>query len=132
MVKDDEAAFRRTALEIMKSGPPSGGDDLLGMEIDFDAYLGELDEIEPDSVSVAHTQHPESLIRASCRAASGVSLSAAAHAVQVAWNDKLRYDFKEAHYLRLSEGEAELRLVTQIDPHAFFVTASVTVLPARE
>jgi hypothetical protein len=114
----------------MQSGPPSGGDDLLGMEIDFDAHLGELEEIDPDSVSVERTQHAETLIRVSCRAAKGVSLSVAADAVLSAWKGRLRYGYKEAHHLRLAEHRADLRFVTQIDPHGFFVTASVTVLPA--
>ena len=36
----------------MRSEPPSAGDDLLGVEIDFDAYLWELEEIDPDSVEL--------------------------------------------------------------------------------
>ena len=41
----DDDAFRREAVRVMRSGPPSDGDNLLGMEIDFDAYLGGLDEL---------------------------------------------------------------------------------------
>jgi len=130
MTGDDEATFRRDALAMITSGPPSAGDDLLGMEIDFVAYLSGLDEIEPDSVEVSRTSHPESLIRASCSAAAGTDLSVAAEAVQTAWTDQLRYQYRESHHLRLTPEGAELAFATQIGPEALYVTGFVIVSPA--
>jgi hypothetical protein len=46
VVGDD---FRAKSLRVMKDGTPSSGDNLLGMEIDFDALLGGLAEIDTES-----------------------------------------------------------------------------------
>ena len=48
----------------------------------------------------------------------------------MAWVGNLRYHYREAHHLRITDAQAELQFVTQIDPRGFFLTGSVTVLPA--
>ena len=111
----------------MQSGPPSAGDNLLGMEIDFDAYLGGLEALDESSISVRRTEHPEALIAAKCVAASGFSVAEAAEAVRAAWLNSLRYNFHEAHHLAVSEDGAVLRLITQIGPSEFYVTGQVTI-----
>ncbi len=42
----DESAFQRMKSDMQRDFPPSNGDDLLGMEIDFVAYLGGVTELE--------------------------------------------------------------------------------------
>jgi hypothetical protein len=56
----DQAAFDRIKTEIMRDFSPSGGDDLLGMEIDFVAYLGGLDAL--NHVEARRTGDPARLI----------------------------------------------------------------------
>ena len=115
----------------MALGPPSGGDDLVGMEMDFFVLLGELEGVEDESVEVERTTHPECLLRASCRAARGVPVEAAAEAVRHEWLTNLRYSYFESHRLKTDGDQAVLEFVTQISPDGFFVTGRVEVLPSR-
>ena len=127
---DHEDDFREEVVRVMSSGPPSTGDDLLGMEIDFNAYLGDLDALDTTSVSVRRTPRPDLLISAECSAASGASIAEAAEAVGQAWREHLRYRFHEAHHLSLSNDEALFRFITQVGPARFYVTGQVTIRPA--
>lgn len=122
-----EAEFRAAALAIMQDGTPSAGDNLLGMEIDFDIRLAELDEIEGDSVVVQRTEHAERLIRASCTPAINVSPGEAIEAIRREWLRDLRYGYAEAHLAATSEGRATLDFVTQIAPGGLYVTGQVEV-----
>lgn len=125
----DEDAFRRTVEEVMRSGPPSAGDDLLGMEMDFDHHLFALDGIESASVSVERTSDPEALIVAVCSPRAGISTAKAMRQVERAWCEHLRYRVHEAHYVATSRDGATLRFVTQIERGGFFVTGVVTLVP---
>jgi hypothetical protein len=131
-VTESEADFGEAVVRTMQSGPPSQGDDLLGMEIDFEVYLEKLTEIDGSSISVTRTAHPESLIVAECSAAEGVALPEAAQAVRRAWLGPLRYDFHEAHHVTVSDNQAVLRFITQMGPADLFVTGQVTVHVTRE
>jgi len=121
--------FRAVSLRIMREGTPSAGDDLLGMEMDFVLLLGQLDEVDDQSVSVHRTEHAERLIRATCRTAPGVSLGSAAEAVRVLWLSNLRYSYLEAHHLHVSDEEATLDFITQIGSHRLYVTGQVRISP---
>lgn len=125
-VNDD---FGRAVLRVMADGPPSSGDNLLGMEMDFFIRLGDLEEIDSDSVEVKRTGSAECLIRA-CRAASGVSLGAAADDVRREWLLNLRYNHFEAHRVRTEPTSAALEFVTQIGPGSFYVTGRVEIVPS--
>lgn len=115
----------------MRSGTPSHGDDLLGMEMDFHAYLTMLDEIDDPSVTARRTGDPERLIDASCAAAPGVTVAAAAEAVRAAWLDSLRYGFIEAHHLDVDGDRARLDVVTQTAPDGLYVTGTVEIRPSK-
>jgi hypothetical protein len=119
---------------IMADGWPSYGYDLIGMQTDFYNYLEDLEEIDADSVSVERSRHAARdaarLIRASCRAAVGVSLDAAAAAVRDMWRSTLRYKYLEGHELRVGDDEAMLDFITQIGPHSLYVTGQVRILPS--
>ena len=123
-------SFDEERRRIMRSGTPSRGDDLLGMEMDFHAYLTMLDEIDDHSVTARGTGHPERLIDASCAAAQGVTVAAAAEAVCTAWLDSLRYGFIEAHHFDLDGDRATLDVVTQTAPDGLYVTGMIEIRPA--
>lgn len=64
----DAGEFGRIRAEICASGPPSHGDDLLGMEIDFCAYLGDPAYADHDpglwaGMTVRRSESEEWLIR---------------------------------------------------------------------
>lgn len=125
---DDD--FGRAVLRVMADGPASSGDNLLGMEMDFFIRLGDLEEIDGDSVEVQRTDSPECLIRASCRAAPGVSLDAVADGVRREWLLNLRYNHFEAHCVRTEPTSAVLEFVTQIGTGSFYVTGRVEIVPS--
>ena len=120
--------FARVTLAVMRDGPPSCGDNLDGMALDIDARLWHLDEIESDSIIVKSTPHAERLLRASCYAAAGVTVSDAIEAVEQIWITDLSYRFLEAHRVVIGATEAELNFITQIGPGRFFVTGQIEVL----
>jgi hypothetical protein len=123
-------SFDEERQRIMRSGTPSHGDDLLGMEMDFHAYLTMLDEIDNHCVTARRTGDPERLIDASCAAAPGVTVAAAAEAVRAAWLDSLRYGFIEAHHLVVDGDRATIDVVTQAAPDGLYVTATIEIRPA--
>jgi hypothetical protein len=125
----DRRAFAERQLRIMRSGRPSSGGDLLGMEVDFDHYLSMLDEIDSDSVAVRQTGHAERLLVASCSPAPGVTLASAAEAVRTMWLDWLRYEFTEARCLLTEESLATLEVVTQMSPNGLHVTGAIEIGP---
>lgn len=127
----DAEGFRNEAARVMRSGTPSSGDNLLGMEMDFFVYLGLLDALDASSVSVRRTPYPETLIRADCAARPGTSVEQAADAVRQTWQEHLGYSFQKAHHLQVSGAEGLLRFVTQIGPAGFYVTGQVVVRANR-
>lgn len=120
--------FASVTLAVMRDGPPSCGANLDGMAMDIDARLWQLDAIESDSIVVTSTPHAERLLRASCYAAAGVTISDAIEAVEQIWITDLSYRFLEAHRVVIGATEAELEFITQIEPGRFFVTGQIEVL----
>lgn len=106
---------------------PSDGDDLLGMEIDFVAFLGGLDQLDVSTLTVRRTSDPAQLIIAESVAAPGIDVEGAVEAVRQVWLGKLRYSYGEAHYLEVLDRHAVLHFVTQIGPGGFYVTGTVTI-----
>ena len=122
-----EDEFRAAKMAIVRDGTPSAGDDLLGMEMDFFVRLGELAEIDEDSVAVQRTEQAERLIRASCTPVTDVSPDKAIEAVRRKWLTHLRYVYTEAHLAVPSPQGATLDFVTQIAPGGLYVTGQVKV-----
>ena len=111
----------------MQDGTPSTGDNLLGMAIDFDVRLGVVDEIDEASVSVHRTEHPERLIRVSCKPAFDVAPTVAIDAVCREWLTNLRYGYREAHLATVGDHAATFDFVTQMAPNGLYVTGRVEV-----
>ncbi len=123
--------FDRIRAEICTSGPPSSGDNLLGMEIDSCAYLGDpsyADEAERlwTDMEVRRPQSAEWLITGHAR---GRSHDATAIAVELSriWEERLRYPYRSAHTVISATDAVTLRAVTQIGPGGIWVTAEVRV-----
>jgi hypothetical protein len=123
--------FEAVKVEICASGPPSDGDNLLGMEIDCDAYLGDpaySDEV-PDlwrEVTVSRSEGAEWLIAGTAIASRHDAHAVAAELARI-WVEKLRYSYREAHTIVEQPDEVTLLAVTQIGPGQLWVTAKVSV-----
>lgn len=123
-----DQSFQESLIRVMEDGTPSKGDDLLGMEIDFTAYLSQLAEVEMDSVNVKRTGEAKQLIGVSCRAAPGVPLESALRAVEAAWEADLRYPYFEAHKTTITDDGAYLDFVTQMGPGRLYVTGRAQIV----
>jgi len=123
--------FGRTRAEICASSPASDGDNLLGMEIDACAHLGDgahADE-DPDlwrGMRVSSAPAGEWLIvgEATGRASDAPAIAAALSRI---WEDRLRYGFRSAHTVVSTPGSVHLLAVTQIALGGFWVTVNVRV-----
>ena len=123
--------FDQVRREICASGPASDGDNLLGMEIDFCAYLGDPSDADerPDlwqDMVVRRSDGAEWLITGRARGRSDQADSIAAELSRV-WEESLRYHFRAEHVVSSTPGYVRLRAVTQIGPGDLWVTAEVQV-----
>jgi hypothetical protein len=124
--------FDAQKLNICASGPPSSDDNLLGMEIDSDYYLGDPgDAVDADfdlwrDMEVAQRPGQEWLITGVAQARPN-DAAAIADSLSRIWDSYLRYGYREAHTVERHADEVVLLAVTQIDPGAFWVTVKVTV-----
>ena len=120
-----EEEFRQTKSRVMASSVPSSGDNLLGMQIDCDAYL----EIEGvlDDVLVRPTADPANLLKGTARGRAGVPVDRLAAELEWVWLFELRYRYLEALIVRAVEGTVSLDFVTQIGPTGFYVTGAFDV-----
>ena len=118
--------FERAFEQTLDSVRPSSGDDLLGMQIDFDAYLEDSDLLI--DVYVRSTNNPKELIQAHCkRANSSIRIEALEAEIERIWSEQLRYRHYERHTLSRGEDEVRLNGLTVIDKRVFFVSASIVV-----
>ncbi|WP_112237143.1 hypothetical protein [Kribbella monticola] len=126
------AAFDEQRREICRSGSPSDGDDLLGMEIDFLARLGDPTYADQphelwEEPTVEQDQGGDWLIRLSTTARPGVTAEQVVEGLSAAWTQDLRYHYREAHTLVTEPRSVTLQAVTQMGPNDLWATAHVRV-----
>lgn len=129
MVEPDE--FEKLREQVCASGPASSGDNLLGMEIDACAYLGDpaYADDEPGlwrDMSVNRSEGSAWLIsgRASGKTEDAVSIATALSRI---WDEQLKYNYQSAHTVISAPDSVTLRAVTQIGPGDIWVTAHIQV-----
>jgi hypothetical protein len=129
VVDGDE--FERIRADICASGPASDGDNLLGMEMDCSAFLGDPAFANDDpglwhDMTVRRSEGAEWLIsgRAVARFDDGPAI---ADALPKIWEEHLRYQYRSAHAVTRTSDSVLLRAVTQVGPGAMWVTAEVEV-----
>jgi hypothetical protein len=123
--------FEKVRGEICASGPASDGDNLLGMEIDFCAYLGNPAYVDEDprlwrDMEVHRSQGGEWLITGHATGRSDRADVIARELTRV-WEERLRYRYRAGHTVTSTPGYVRLRAVTQIGPGGLWVTAEVQV-----
>jgi hypothetical protein len=126
--------FARAKDAIFASGTRSTGDNLLGMEIDFCANLGDPPSAgEGDDgrglwqdMTISRSEDAEWLItgRAHGRLANADAIAAQLSRI---WDQTLRYPYREAHIVTRTSDEVRLQAVTQMAPNGLWVTADVHV-----
>jgi hypothetical protein len=108
-------------------GPPGEGDPLLGMEIDFCAYLGDHAYDDPARCKGMEARSASGGAALVTRHACGARGDAAkiGAALSEIWSDKLRD--REAHEVTLADDCVVLDAVSQIGPGELWVTAQIVV-----
>lgn len=125
------AEFQRISVEVCASGLASDGDNLLGMEIDACAYLGDPLYADDDpgpwrDMTVQRSEGSEWLIRGHAPG-KAQDASLIVEALSKIWEEKLRYSYRSAHTVATSSDSATMLAVTQIGPGALWVTARIEV-----
>ncbi len=125
---DDFEQLRR---EICASGPASYGEDLMGMEIDFDAFLDDDADADEDPglwQNMVVQRHPGAqwLITGRARGRREDADAIGAELARI-WEEHLRYRHRAGHAIETAPDHVTLRAVTQMRPGGLWVTATVQV-----
>jgi hypothetical protein len=130
----DREDFAKAMDAVLASGTRSTGDNLLGMEIDFCAYLGDPPSAGAgddgpglwEDMTISRSEGAEWLItgRAHGRLANADAIAAQLSRI---WDQALRYPYREAHIVSRTSNEVRLQAVTQLAPGGLWVTADVHV-----
>jgi hypothetical protein len=123
--------FERVRADICASGPASGGDNLLGMEMDAYAFLDSPlnahgDPVPWTGMTIRRSEGAEWLItgRASGKVSDSTQI---ADALARIWEDHLRYSYRSPHAIGTDTDSVSLRAVTQSGPNGIWVTACIQV-----
>ncbi|MGH8866637.1 MAG: hypothetical protein ACRDYU_01425 [Actinomycetes bacterium] len=117
--------FLTVKREVMASGRPSDGEDLRGMQADFDVWLHDSDRL--NLVEVRTTDDPACLLSAICLNAPGAGADEVEYELVRIWTERLCYQYRESHRTTTSSEAVELDAVTQLAPAGLWVTGRVTV-----
>jgi hypothetical protein len=104
---DIDDAIRTTLAEV----PASSGDNLLGFQIDMQAYLGG-EALHLAQISVEQTGDPMNALRALGTIEGNASTSIVADALERVWLEKLRYNHWERHDIEQTPDRLRMRFVT--------------------
>jgi hypothetical protein len=129
MVNGEE--FERIRAEICASGLASDGDNLLGMEMDAFAYLGDRTNVLDDPVpwrdtEVHRAEGTDWLITARAIGSTSDTVAIADQLARI-WEEHLRYSFRSALTVIPAHDSVTLLAVTQSGPGGIWVTADVGV-----
>lgn len=116
--------FSRAKSEVLASGPASDGDNLFGMQMDFDVYWDRSPLLR--DVVVTRTASRDHLLSVTATSVPGVNDTQIKHELVRMWAEA-GYTYRTACATESDDEEVRMEAVTQIGPGGLFVTASVTV-----
>jgi hypothetical protein len=127
----DPSAFAEAVRAVASVAAPADPDNLSGMAIDFDYYLGRCPSIREVTVTTSPDRARQ--ITAVCIAEPAASPARVAQEVEQAWLRDLRYRHWEAHRLRTTAISVELDVATRVDESGYYITGLIAVRwsPAR-
>ncbi len=124
-------AFEQLRQEVCASGPASDGANLLGMEIDFCAFLGDPAYADEDpglwqNMIVHCHEGTQWLITGQAEGRREDAGAIGAELVRI-WEERLSYRYCAGHTIEATQTRIALQAVTQIAPDGLWVTATVQV-----
>lgn len=112
--------------EIVSSSFPSSGDNLTGMQVDFEYYLAAsrlLRNVFVQSIGM----EPGTLHAVADFSGSLEEVGELGNELRSIWLSQLRYGYLEAHEIISESNYTTLRFITQIDADGFYVTGRIRV-----
>ncbi len=83
-----------------------------------------------EEVEVDRTDNPDSLVIALCHFNPGLTEAQVAGRLEQLWEDRLRYQFWEAHAMLLDEGHVEFEAATRSGSAGHYVTVHIVAQKA--
>lgn len=117
--------IERVISDIVRSIPPSSGDNLTGFVIDADHFFGQCEALE--SVAVNRSPNPLSLLEIRANAAMSVdTVQDLSRSLIDAW-ESIAYGHFQASAVHFYKEATVLRFITVISGDAFYVSGIVHV-----
>lgn len=116
--------FNKIKNQIISSFIPSSGDNLLGMEMDFDYYLEDSELFE--NVEIKQNFNKEELLVVLCKSKNKLNKQLCDDITKI-WNDYLKYNYKDAYIIIFDNNKIEFSFITQMSNAGLFVTGKIIV-----
>ena len=115
--------YRKLRTAVQSNAAPADTDQILEVEENLRSLLMSTGFFE--DVEVEHTQDVDGLVIAMCRFPSQMSQVQIAQRLEQAWQDRLRFDFWEAHTTLVDDDQVEFQGATRTSAGGSYVTVHV-------
>lgn len=120
--------YKKLRTAVQSNAAPASPEDLSRLAQDLRETLmstGFFEEVEVD-----HTDNPDGMVIAMCKFPAQMNQSQVAARLEQAWEDRLRFQFWEAHSTLVDEDQVEFQGATRTGSNGFFVTLHVVAQKA--
>lgn len=115
--------YKKVRAAVQSNASPAALDDIKRVEHELRESLlatGVFDDVEVD-----HTDNPDGLVIAMCKFPGQMNRSQVAAKLELAWQDRLRFEFWEAHATLIDDDQIEFQGATRAGSNGTFVTLHV-------
>ena len=120
--------YKKLRTAVQSNASPASVDDIRRLEQDLRESLmatGFFEEVEVD-----HTDNLDGMVIAMCKFPAQMSESQVAARLEQAWQDRLRFQFWEAHTTLVDDDQVEFQGATRTGSNGSFVTLHVVAQKA--
>jgi hypothetical protein len=120
--------YKKLRTAVQSNASPASVDDIRRLEQDLRDSLMSTGFFE--DVEVDHTDNLDGLVIAMCKFPSQMNQSQVAARLEQAWQDRLRFQFWEAHSTLVDDDQVEFQGATRTGSNGSFVTLHVVAQKA--
>jgi hypothetical protein len=120
--------YKKLRTAVQSNASPAALEDIRQVEQNLHDTLmatGFFEEVEVD-----HTDNPDGMVIAMCKFPAQMNQSQVAARLEQAWQDRLRFQFWEAHTTIIDEDQVEFQGATRTGSNGSFVTLHVVAQKA--
>lgn len=120
--------YKKLRTAVQSNSSPAAGDQITQLEDNLRDSLmatGFFEEVEVD-----HTDNIDGMVIAMCKFPAQMSEAQVAARLEQAWEDRLRFQFWEAHTTLVDDDQVELQGATRTGVNGHFVTLHVVAQKA--